>query len=132
MKMNLKRHGLMVIVASLATCWFLASPEVASAAEKKSSPAPMQEMKPAGRLVVVRAPTLGATIVGLKVDGVEVGQISYNRRYDAPLAAGTHVLSVFPVNSLEDAKPSERQVTVESGRTYTFTAKRQDIQLVLK
>jgi hypothetical protein len=36
------------------------------------------------------------------------------------------------VNSLEDAKPSERQVTVESGRTYTFTAKRQDIQLVLK
>jgi hypothetical protein len=103
-----------------------------SAAEKKSSPAPMQEMKAPGRLVIFRGPALGPTIIGLRVDGVSVGQIAYNRRYDAPLAAGSHVITVYPVNSLENARPTDRKVDVEPGRTYSFTAVRKDIGIVLK
>ena len=128
----LNQRGLTMIVASLATCWFLSSPELGSAAEKKSSPAPMQEMKPAGRLVVVRGATLGPTIVGLRVDGAKVAEISYNRRYDAPLAAGSHVITVYAVNSQDMGKPTDIRVNVESGKTYTFTAVRQDVNLVLR
>lgn len=129
---HFNQRGLMMIVASLATCWFLASPDVLSAAEKKSTPAPMQEMKAPGRLIVMRGPAIGATIIGLRVDGVNVGQIAYNRRYDAPIAAGSHVITVYPVNSLENARPTDRKVDVESGRTYSFTAVRKDIAIILK
>ena len=69
--------------------------------------------------------------MGLKIDGKEAAQITYNRRYDAPLAAGSHTLTVYPVVS-RGAKPTEIRVNVEPGRTYTFTAARQDIQLVLQ
>jgi hypothetical protein len=128
---HLNQRGLMIIVASFATCWLLASPG-ASAAEKKSSPAPTQQMKAPGRLVIVRSATLGPTVVGLRVDGVQVAQITYTRRYDAPIAAGSHVITVYPVHSMQNARPRDRQINVESGRTYTFTAARQDVDLVLK
>ena len=128
----LSQRGLMMIVASLATCWLLASPEGVSAAEKKSSPAPMQETKAPGRLVIVRSATLGPTVVGLRVDGAKVAEITYNRRYDAPIAAGSHVITTYPVHSMSNARPREIKISVESGRTYTFTATRQDVDLVLK
>jgi len=103
--------------------------EALSAAEKKASTQSDQAM---GRLVIKRAANLGPTIVGLKIDGVQTDQISYNRTYNAPIAAGSHVLTVYPVVSREGAKPTETRVNVEAGKTYTFTAAREDIQIVLK
>jgi len=100
-----------------------------SAAEKKAS-APND--KGMGRLVIKRAANLGPTVVGLKVDGVPTDKISYNRTYNAPIAAGSHVLTVYPVISLEGAKPTDTHLNVEPGKTYTFTAARKDIQIVLK
>ena len=70
--------------------------------------------------------------MGLKIDGKEAAQLTYNRSYDAPLAAGPHTLTVYPVVSLEGAKPTEIRVNVEPGKTYKFTAARKDIQLILK
>ena len=122
---------LMLIVASLAIGLFPGHPINASAAGK-ASPAPAQNAPAAGRLVIMRSATLGPTIVGLKIDGTEVAQLSYNRSYKAPLAAGPHTLTVYPVVSLEGAKPTEIRVNVEPGKTYTFTAARKDIQLVLQ
>jgi len=132
MSTHLTQRGLTMIVASLAICWFLASPEVVSAAEKKSSPAPMKESQAPGRLIIMRSPTLGPTVVGVRVDGVNVAQIAYNRRYDAPLSAGPHIVTVYPVHSMEGARPSQTKINAESGRTYSFTAVRQDIAIVLK
>ena len=103
--------------------------ETLSAAEKKAS---TQSDKAKGRLVIKRAANLGPTIVGLKIDGAQTDQISYNRTYNAPIAAGSHVLTVYPVVSREGAKPTETRVNVEAGKTYTFTAAREDIQIVLK
>lgn len=125
------RHRLILSVACLAIGWVFSGPEVMSAAEK-SSPRPAQVTEPAGRLVILRSATLGTTVVGLRVDGVETAKITYNRRYDAPLAVGQHTLTVYPVISLEGAKPTETRVNVGPGKTYTFTAARQDIQIVLK
>jgi hypothetical protein len=70
--------------------------------------------------------------VGLKIDGKEAAKLSYNRSYDAPLAAGPHTLTVYPVVSRGGAKPTETRVNVEPGKTYRFTAARKDIQLVLQ
>lgn len=128
---HLQHSGLLLIVTCLAIGLFFGYPVDASAAGKES-PAPVQNELGAGRLVIVRSATLGPTIVGLKIDGKEVAQISYNRSYNAPLAAGSHILTVYPVVSLEGAKPTEIRVNVEPGRTYKFTAARQDIQLVLQ
>ena len=126
-----QRSSLLLIVTCLAIGLFLGHPVNASAAGK-ASPAPAQNELAPGRLVIMRSATLGPTIVGLKIDGKEAAQITYNRRYDAPLAAGAHTLTVYPVVSLRGAKPTEVRVNVEPGKTYTFTAARQDIQLVLQ
>ncbi len=100
-----------------------------TAAGKKAAP---QAEKGTGRLIIRRAPNLGPTVVGLKIDGVPTDKISYNRTYNAPIAAGSHVLTVYPVVSLEGAKPTDTHVNVEPGKTYTFTAARKDIQIILK
>lgn len=125
------RLGFSLIVTCLAIGLFVGHP-VSIWAAGKAKPAPAQSAQAPGRLVIVRSANLGPTIVVLKIDGKEAGKISYNRRYDAPLAAGPHTLTVYPVVSLEGAQPTERQINVEPGKTYNFTAARQDIQLVLK
>jgi hypothetical protein len=130
MPIHLSRSALL-LVATLAIGWCLTSPISVWGADKKSTTHP-QGTQPAGRLVVVRSATLGPTIVALKIDGVLVDQISYNRRYDAPLTAGEHILTVYPVISMEGARPTQTRVNVAPGRTYMFTAARQDIQIVLK
>lgn len=118
-------------VACAAIVWLAITPGNISAAGKIAPP-PAQNTLAAGRLIVVRQANLGATVVGLKIDGVQTAQIAPNRRYNAPLAAGSHVLTVFPVFSLEGARPTERRLNVEPGKTYTLTAAKQDAQLVLK
>ncbi|HEX4667620.1 MAG TPA: hypothetical protein VH207_13570 [Chthoniobacterales bacterium] len=124
-------RNLLRIAVCLVVGLVLAGPESASGADKKA-PSPAQTNQPAGRLVIVRSARLGPTVVALNIDGVETAKITYNRRYDAPLAAGEHVLTVYPMPSLEGARPTETKVNVQPGKTYTFTAARDDIQIVLK
>jgi hypothetical protein len=128
---HLQHSSLILIVMCLAIGLFLGHPVNASAAGK-ASPAPAQNALAAGRLVIVRSATLGPTIVGLKIDGKEAAQLTYNRSYDAPLAAGSHTLTVYPVVSLKGAKPTEIRVNVEPGKTYKFTAARKDIEVILQ
>jgi hypothetical protein len=124
-------RSLLRIAVCLVVGLALAGPELVFGADKKA-PTPAQGHQPAGRLVIVRSASLGPTIVGLKIDGVETAKITYNRRYDTSLAAGEHVLTVYPLPSLEGARPTETKVNVQPGKTYTFTAARDDIQIVLK
>lgn len=129
---HLYQGKLMAAVACVAIAWLVITPGNVSAAGKPASSTAQKTVIGAGRLIVVRQANLGATIVGLKIDGVQTAQITPNRRYDAPLAAGSHVLTVFPVFSLEGARPTERRLTVEPGKTYTLAAAKQDAQVVLK
>jgi hypothetical protein len=132
MKMMFRnRSSSLLIVAGLVLGGLLSSPAPGLAAGK-TSPNPARETRPAGRLVIMRSASLGPTVVGLRIDGVETAKITFNRRYDAPLAAGQHVLTVYPLVSREGARPTDTRVNVESGKTYTFTAARQDIQIVLQ
>jgi hypothetical protein len=125
---NIRKFAL--VSAGLAIVWLIADQANLFAAQRKETVAAGAPAM--GRLVINRAPNLGPTIVGLKIDGRDVDKISYNRRYDAPIAAGPHVLTTWPVVSLDGARPVDMQVNIEAGKTYTFTARRLDIQVVLR
>jgi hypothetical protein len=127
-------HRLLRIAVCLSVGLVLAGPELVSGADKKTekmSPTPAQTNQAPGRLVITRSASLGPTIVGLRIDGKETAKITFNRRYDAPLSAGQHVLTVYPVVSYDNAKPTNTRVNVAPGQTYSFTAARNDVQLVL-
>ena len=109
---------------------FCAYPLITLAAEKATPEA--AKSKEAGRLVIVRAANLGGAVVGISIDGKEVAKLNFNGRYDAPIAAGPHSLTAIPIPDREHAGPSERKVVVEPGKTLTFTAKREDVRVVLK
>jgi hypothetical protein len=129
-RIHLRTGKLSVAIASLAVVCFTITTNISAAAKPSSVAEP--EAVGAGRLIIVRAVNLGPTIVGLKIDGVQMTPIAYNRRYDAPIAAGSHVLTVYPVVSREGARPTEKRLNVEPGKTYTLTAKRADIEIVLQ
>ena len=124
-----KIRSFFMIATALATGWFVVSQGELSAAQKKET---VPQSAAMGRLIIKRAPNLGPTVVGLKIDGKDVDKLGYNRTYNAPISAGSHVLTTWPVVSLDGAKPVDLQINVEAGKTYTFTARRLDIQVVLR
>jgi hypothetical protein len=127
-----KIRNLSLVAAALAIGWLVVGQAELFAAQKKETPAMAAAPLAMGTLVIKRAPNLGPTVVGLKIDGQDVAKIGYNRSYNAPISAGSHVLTTWPVVSLDGARPVELRVNVEPGKTYTFTAGRQDIQIVLR
>ena len=101
-------------------------------AASKASLTPAKTTQAPGRLIILRAPNIGPQIVGLEIDGVQTALISYNRRYDAPLAAGPHVLTVFPLIGRWTVDTKDRRLIVEAGKTYTFTAIWKHIGILLQ
>lgn len=119
-----------VAIAICSLVLFCAHPPATLAAEK-AAPAAAKSQE-AGRLVIVRSANLGSAVVGISIDGKQVTRLNFNGRYDAPISAGPHTLSSSPIPDSEHAGASELKVTVEPGKTYTFTAKRNDVRIVLK
>jgi hypothetical protein len=120
-RLHLDVRNLMLAAAGIAIAWFAFIPG-GSSASGKPSPEPAETAQAPGRLIIVRSPNIGPQIVGLEIDGVQTARISYNRRYDAPLAAGAHVLTIYPVIGGGTSSMQERRLTVEPGKTYLFTA----------
>jgi hypothetical protein len=86
--------------------------------------------EPDGRLVVERSPTVGWNVaVRLKIDGTPVANISQGRRYDAPLAAGHHRLTV---SAMSNTEPTSIELNVPPGRTEVFTAMWDSDRVVLR
>src|SRR5690349_6628639 len=90
-----KIRNFSLVAAALAIGWFVVGQAELFGAQKKEMPAAMAPAM--GRLVINRGPNLGPTIIGLKIDGKDVDKITYNRKYDAPISAGAHVLTTWPV-----------------------------------
>jgi hypothetical protein len=129
--LNRYRIVLLPILACAALALSAVIPGIASGAEKSSAPA-AQKNQEAGRLIITRSSRLSQLVVGLSIDGKQVAKILYNNRYDAPLVAGPHTLTVVPIPNREQASPTSIQVNVQPGKTYTFTAALNDIRIVLK
>jgi hypothetical protein len=126
----LNRGIFVLAVGCAALACFI--PGAVSAAGKPSPAAKQQMTQEAGRLLIVRSANLGSTVVGLSIDGKETAKINFGGRYDAPLAAGQHVITVIPIPNREHGQPNQTRVTVQPGQTYKFTAKQSDVAIVLK
>jgi hypothetical protein len=87
-----------------------------------SSQAAQPSSTDSGRLVVQRSPGFGdKEFLRLSIDG-EVHNIGPGSRYDQPISAGHHVLTVdTPKNRHQ---PTSVSLTVDPGQTYAFTATR--------
>jgi hypothetical protein len=87
-----------------------------------SSQAAQPSSTDSGRLVVQRSPGFGdKEFLRLSIDG-EVHNIGPGSRYDQPISAGQHVLTVdTPKNRHQ---PTSVSLTVDPGQTYAFTATR--------
>jgi hypothetical protein len=79
--------------------------------------------KPGGRLIVIRVANFGWNLAAnLKIDGQTVANIVQGRRYDRPIFAGRHVLTVSVVPNLQLSQPTSITLNVRPGATYIFTA----------
>jgi len=78
---------------------------------------------PGGRLIVIRVANFGWNLAAnLKIDGQSVGNIVQGRRYDHPIPAGPHVLTVSVVPNLQSSQPTSITLNVRPGAMYIFTA----------
>ena len=92
---------------------------------------PAQASSPqTGRLVVQRSPTFGrGTYLQLWIDGSKVANIGPGQRYDKPIPAGDHVLTVN-YTPKSRRQPTSMRLTVRPGETYAFTAIRESTEEV--
>jgi hypothetical protein len=87
-----------------------------------SSQAAQPSSTDSGRLVVQRSPGFGdKEFLRLSIDG-EVHNIPPGSRYDQPISAGHHVLTVDTQTNRR--QPTPVSITVDPGQTYAFTATR--------
>ena len=78
---------------------------------------------PHGRLIVIRVANFGWNLAAnLKIDGQTVANIVQGRRYDRPISAGRHVLTVSVVPNLQLSQPTSITLNVRPGGTHIFTA----------
>ena len=76
-----------------------------------------------GRLVILRAPNFGWNlVVHVRIDGRDAANIVQGRRYDRPISAGSHVISVEPIPFSYSGQRTSTQLNVNPGQTYVFTA----------
>ena len=132
------RNALLLLVAWLsfnvyAACQAMSSDMQSARAAAAGGSDLVQPVQGAARLVVRRAPNLGANIaVRLWVDGAQVGTIGYGHTYQGSLAPGRHILSVQPSPRPRSGTSWQMTLDVRSGQTYSFTATGDSGQLILK
>jgi hypothetical protein len=76
-----------------------------------------------GRLMVNRVASFGEAIpFTISVDGKQVARLDEGRSYDGLLTPGRHVISVAIAANLFDSALWQKEINVQSGQTYSFTA----------
>jgi hypothetical protein len=126
MKKHLVRRFLFVSLAALALLTF---PSAAHAQHRRNTNYGGGE----GRLVIWRIPGLGNDlIVGVKIDGRHVTDLTYGKHLDMPLSAGSHTVAVQPYPRVYSDSGDAVTINVRPGELYNFTAKGSVRQLLLR
>ena len=85
-----------------------------------------------GRLMVKRVANFGDRIsLSLSIDGKEVSRLGEGQSYDGSLSPGRHIISATVVPNLVYSPVWRKEVSVQSGQTYSFTAIWQGQKMVL-
>jgi len=131
------RNALLLLVAwgsfnAYAACQAMSS-DVQPVRAAAGGSGVVQPVQGGARLIVRRAPNLGANVVvRLWVDGAQVGTIGYGHTYQGVLAAGRHTLSVLPSPRPQSRTPWQMTLDVQNGQTYRFTATGDSGYLILR
>ena len=85
-----------------------------------------------GRLMVNRVANFGDRVsLSVSVDGKEVARLVEGHSYDGFVAPGRHLISATVVPNLVYSPVWQKQINVQSGQTYSFTAVWQGQTMVL-
>ena len=76
-----------------------------------------------GHVLIYRVANFGENIgLVVSVDGKDVGSFSEGRNYSGYLPAGQHRLTVRPDPNQAGTSPGQKNLTVQAGQTYVYTA----------
>ena len=86
-----------------------------------------------GHLIVTRVANFGENLgLVVSVDGKDVGSFSEGRSYSGYLPAGQHVITARADPHQPGARPGRKTLTVQAGKTYSYTAAWSGGNLVLR
>jgi hypothetical protein len=115
--------GRVFLILTFASAIFVSGTEIGAASTSHKG----------GRLIVQRAANFGTDLaIRLSIDGKEVANIPRDRRYDAYVSAGSHVLTVLALPNTDVRRPTSTRLTIRSGHTYVLTAGWDADRLVLR
>lgn len=85
-----------------------------------------------GRLMVNRVANFGDRVsLSVSIDGKEVARLIEGHNYDGSLSPGHHVISATVVPNLVFSPVWQKEINVQPGQTYSFTAIWKGQQMVL-
>src|SRR4029450_696833 len=115
----MKRYSSMIQVVSLAGACLIFAGCAANQGGLGTAPAPANS----GRLIVTRVANFGTDLaLVLSVDGKDVGSFTEGAQYSGYLSAGQHVLTARVDPNRGGTRPGKKTVTVQAGKTYSYTA----------
>ncbi|HEU0208053.1 MAG TPA: hypothetical protein VFQ78_03655 [Candidatus Udaeobacter sp.] len=119
-RQNYHLRGLLLV---LFACFAFAGSQISSF-EASAAIAPTGvSSKNAGHLTIRRAPKFGTRVrLNVSVDGAQIASLGEGESYNGALAAGKHVISVNVTPGRGRSGTATKQVTVEAGQNYKFTA----------
>jgi hypothetical protein len=113
----------------LVVCAVLAAPTAANAQHHRRF---VEHGGAAGRLIIWRVATLGNDlVVGVRIDGQPVADLTYGKHLDIPVSPGPHTLVVQPYPRVYSDAAVRLTLNVRPGELYNFTAKGGVRQLIL-
>src|SRR6476469_3665603 len=113
----MKKHRSIVLILSLA-CACVISVGCATNQHGAATAPPNS-----GHLLVYRVPNFGTDIgLILSIDGKDVGSFTEGTNYDGYLPAGQHHITARPDPNRTDARPGRVTLTVQAGKTHSYTA----------
>ena len=113
----MKKHGSIVLILSLVCVCVIS---VGCAANQ---PGAATAPPNSGHLLVNRAANFGINVgLILSVDGKDVGSFTEGTNYNGYLPAGQHRITARPDPNRTGARSGRTTLTVQAGKTYSYTA----------
>ena len=121
----MKRYSSIIYILSLACAGLIFT---GCATNQATSPIPANS----GHLIVTRVANFGSNLsLVVSVDGKDVGSFTEGRQYTGYLPAGQHVITARVDPNPGGKRPGRKTLTVQAGRTYSYTAAWSGGKLVL-
>jgi hypothetical protein len=113
----MKKYSSIILILSLA-CACLISVGCTTGPGAAMAPPPNS-----GHVLIYRVANFGSNLsLVVSVDGKDVGSFTEGRNYDGYLPAGQHTLTVRADPNQGGTRPGKTTLTVQAGKTYSYTA----------